>query len=112
MINSQFCFQKTEMSPTEHGRNGNGVRWKIEMHVRRRQALAAEDKVADAAGEAKARRDAGAAARLTANALRTELETLAKIKGVAPETMADATNENFFRLFSKVPRPAGFQKAA
>jgi TatD DNase family protein len=40
------------------------------------------------------------------------LETLAKVKGIAPETMADATNENFFRLFSKVPRPARFQKAA
>lgn len=40
------------------------------------------------------------------------LETLAKVKGVAAEAMADATNENFFRLFSKVPRPARFVKAA
>lgn len=33
------------------------------------------------------------------------LETLAKVKGVSPEDMARITNDNFFRLFSKVPRP-------
>jgi TatD DNase family protein len=31
---------------------------------------------------------------------------LAEIKGVAPEALAEATTENFFRLFSKVERPA------
>ena len=34
------------------------------------------------------------------------LEQLAAVKGVTPEDMAKATNDNFFRLFSKVPRPA------
>ncbi len=36
------------------------------------------------------------------------LEALAGVKGVSPEAMARATNDNFFRLFSKVPRPARF----
>jgi len=31
---------------------------------------------------------------------------LAELKGVAPEALAGATTENFFRLFSKVQRPA------
>ena len=33
---------------------------------------------------------------------------LAMVKGVAPEAMAKATNDNFFRLFSKIPRPERF----
>jgi len=33
------------------------------------------------------------------------LEQLASVKGVTPEAMARATNDNFFRLFSKIPRP-------
>ena len=33
------------------------------------------------------------------------LEQLAAIKGVTPEAMARATSDNFFRLFSKIPRP-------
>ncbi|NBN62145.1 TatD family hydrolase [Pannonibacter tanglangensis] len=32
-------------------------------------------------------------------------ETLAEVHGVSPEEMARQTSENFFRLFSKVPRP-------
>jgi len=36
------------------------------------------------------------------------LEALAGVKGVSVEAMAQATNDNFFRLFSKVPRPARF----
>ena len=40
------------------------------------------------------------------------LEVLARVKGVSTEDMAKATNENFFRLFSKVPRPARFSAAA
>ena len=40
------------------------------------------------------------------------LETLAKVKGVATGTMADITNENFFRLFDKVLRPARYIRAA
>jgi TatD DNase family protein len=36
------------------------------------------------------------------------LEQLAAVKGVAPEAMAKATNDNFFRLFSKIPRPERF----
>jgi TatD DNase family protein len=36
------------------------------------------------------------------------LQQLAATKGVAPEAMARATNGNFFRLFSKVPRPGRF----
>lgn len=31
-------------------------------------------------------------------------EVLAKVKGVTPEELAKATTENFFRLFTKVPR--------
>jgi TatD DNase family protein len=37
------------------------------------------------------------------------LEALAGVKGVSADTMARATNDNFFRLFSKVPRPARFR---
>lgn len=40
------------------------------------------------------------------------LETLAQVKGVSLETMAQATSDNFFRLFSKVPRPERFKAAA
>ena len=40
------------------------------------------------------------------------LETLAKVKGVSTEEIARITNDNFFRLFSKVPRPARYQNAA
>ena len=40
------------------------------------------------------------------------LEKLAEIKGVSTAEMAAATSENFFRLFSKVPKPAAFTKAA
>jgi TatD DNase family protein len=36
------------------------------------------------------------------------LEQLAAVKNVAPDIMARATNDNFFRLFSKVPRPERF----
>ncbi len=36
------------------------------------------------------------------------LEQLAAVKGVAADVMAKATNDNFFRLFSKVPRPERF----
>ena len=36
------------------------------------------------------------------------LEQLAATKGVAVEAMAQATNDNFFRLFSKIPRPARY----
>lgn len=36
------------------------------------------------------------------------LEQLATVKGVTPEAMAKATNDNFFRLFSKIPRPERF----
>jgi TatD DNase family protein len=36
------------------------------------------------------------------------LEQLAATQGVAVEAMAQATNDNFFRLFSKIPRPARF----
>lgn len=36
------------------------------------------------------------------------LEVLAGVKGVSHDAMARATNDNFFRLFSKVPRPARF----
>jgi TatD DNase family protein len=31
---------------------------------------------------------------------------LAELKGVTPEELAKVTTENFFRLFSKVQRPA------
>jgi TatD DNase family protein len=40
------------------------------------------------------------------------LEKLAEVKGVSAEAMASATNENFFRLFSKVPRPERYRLAA
>ena len=36
------------------------------------------------------------------------LEQLAAVKGVTPEAMAKATNDNFFRLFSKIPKPERF----
>jgi TatD DNase family protein len=36
------------------------------------------------------------------------LQQLAAVKGVAADVMAKATNDNFFRLFSKVPRPERF----
>jgi TatD DNase family protein len=36
------------------------------------------------------------------------LEQLAAVKGVTVDIMAKATNDNFFRLFSKVPRPGRF----
>ena len=36
------------------------------------------------------------------------LEQLATVKGVTVDIMAKATNDNFFRLFSKVPRPERF----
>ena len=36
------------------------------------------------------------------------LEQLAVLKGVTPDVMAGVTNDNFFRLFSKVPRPERF----
>ena len=39
------------------------------------------------------------------------LEVLASVKGVSTDGMAQATNENFFRLFSKVTRPARFGTA-
>ncbi len=39
------------------------------------------------------------------------LEQLAQVKGVAVEAMAKATTDNFFRLFSKAPRPARFAAA-
>jgi TatD DNase family protein len=40
------------------------------------------------------------------------LEKLAEVKGIAAPEMARITSENFFRLFSKVARPAAFAKAA
>jgi TatD DNase family protein len=40
------------------------------------------------------------------------LETLAKVRGISIEEMAQITSDNFFRLFSKVPRPAGYSAAA
>jgi len=40
------------------------------------------------------------------------LETLAKVKGVPAADMAGATNDNFFRLFDKVPRPARYANPA
>jgi TatD DNase family protein len=36
------------------------------------------------------------------------LAELATVKGVTPETMAKTTNDNFFRLFSKIPRSERF----
>ncbi|MDH3195280.1 MAG: TatD family hydrolase, partial [Hyphomicrobiales bacterium] len=32
---------------------------------------------------------------------------LAEARGVTIEAIAEQTSENFFRLFSKVPRPSG-----
>jgi len=40
------------------------------------------------------------------------LETLAKTRGLPVEEMARITSDNFFRLFSKVPVPERFRKAA
>jgi TatD DNase family protein len=40
------------------------------------------------------------------------LQTLAATKGVSAAEMALATSDNFFRLFSKVPRPARYGTAA
>jgi TatD DNase family protein len=40
------------------------------------------------------------------------LETLAATKGVSAAAMAQVTSDNFFRLFSKVPRPERFEAAA
>jgi TatD DNase family protein len=40
------------------------------------------------------------------------LETLAKVRGLPVEEMARITNDNFFRLFSKVPRPERYGAAA
>lgn len=39
------------------------------------------------------------------------LETLAQVRGLPVAEMARITNDNFFRLFSKVPRPARFSAA-
>jgi TatD DNase family protein len=36
------------------------------------------------------------------------LEQLAAVRGVSRDAMAKITSDNFFRLFSKVPRPAAF----
>ena len=43
---------------------------------------------------------------------RHTLECLAQLKGVGADEMARATSDNFFRLFSKVPRPAVFGTGA
>jgi TatD DNase family protein len=40
------------------------------------------------------------------------LEALAQVKDVSVAEMAAITSDNFFRLFSKVPRPAQFVRAA
>lgn len=40
------------------------------------------------------------------------LEALAAVKSVAPDEMAQATSDNFFRLFAKVPRPERYRSAA
>jgi TatD DNase family protein len=40
------------------------------------------------------------------------LDTLATIKGASAAEMARATSDNFFRLFSKVPRPSRYVAAA
>ena len=37
------------------------------------------------------------------------LETLAKTRGVSSDEMAKITSDNFFNLFSKVPRPTAFR---
>ena len=39
-------------------------------------------------------------------------EALARVKGVTPQELAEATTENFFRLFKKVPRAASAADAA
>ncbi|HEX5600295.1 MAG TPA: TatD family hydrolase [Hyphomicrobiaceae bacterium] len=39
-------------------------------------------------------------------------EMLARVKGVTPQELAEATTENFFRLFKKVPRAASAADAA
>jgi Tat protein secretion system quality control protein TatD with DNase activity len=36
---------------------------------------------------------------------------LAQVRGLPVAEMARITNDNFFRLFSKVPRPARFSAA-
>jgi TatD DNase family protein len=36
------------------------------------------------------------------------LEQMAQVRGVSRDEMAKITSDNFFRLFSKVPRPVGF----
>jgi len=36
---------------------------------------------------------------------------LAELKGVTPDALAQVTTDNFFRLFSKVKRPAAPQGA-
>ena len=36
------------------------------------------------------------------------LEVLAKVRGLPVEEMARITSDNFFRLFSKTPRPARY----
>jgi len=40
------------------------------------------------------------------------LEQLARVKGVDTAVMAKQTNDNFFRLFAKIARPAGFAGGA
>lgn len=40
------------------------------------------------------------------------LETLAKVRGLPVDKMAEITSDNFFRLFSKVPRPERYRRAA
>ncbi len=40
------------------------------------------------------------------------LEELARVRNLSPSEMARITSDNFFRLFSKVPRPARFAASA
>jgi len=40
------------------------------------------------------------------------LETLAAVRSLTPADMAQATSDNFFRLFAKVPRPERYRSAA